>query len=195
DGRFSRSSYPQASFSKFLQGYPHLVRIIQEESTTYVAAPGSQEISESLANRYRAALKRQRMRIVPAQQRFAILHALIKLLRSHPDLMWYELLKQLNTDLEGNENVDVSKNQINALLLVARQAGVIRTLKGKSLSTAPVVPEFSGDRAFQESVICIDKAYLGAILDLPEPFDYAEAAIALYDSPGYESYLRRIIKI
>ncbi|MFN2160609.1 MAG: NYN domain-containing protein [Candidatus Promineifilaceae bacterium] len=195
DGRFSRSSYPQASFSKFLQGYPHLVRIIQEESTTYVAAPGSQEISESLANRYRAALKRQRMRIVPAQQRFAILHALITLLRSHPDLMWYELLKQLNTDLEGNENVDVSKNQINALLLVARQAGVIRTLKGKSLSTAPVVPEFSGDRAFQESVICIDKAYLGAILDLPELFDYAEAAVALYDSPGYESYLRRIIKI
>jgi len=44
-------------------------------------------------------------------------------------------------------------------------------------------------------LICIDKAYLEAILDLPEPFDYAEAAMALYDSSGYESYLRRIIKI
>ncbi len=195
EARFGNSSYPQGSFSKFLQGYPQLIRIIQEGSTTYVAAPGSQEISDPLFARYRTALKRQRLRIVPPQERFAILHALITLLRTNPDLMWYEVLKQLNTSLKENESVDVSKNQINALLLAAREAGVIRTLKGKSLSTAPVVPEFSGDRAFQESVICIDRVYLQAILNLPEPFDYAEAAMALYDNAGYKSYLRHIIKI
>ena len=195
DGRFNRSSYPEGSFSKFLQGYPHLVRVKQEESTTYVAAPGSQEISDPLFTRYRTALKRQRLRVIPPSQRFAILHAMINLLATSPDMLWYELLKQLNTRLLENESLTVSKNQINALLLVARQAGIIRTLKGRSLSTAPVVLEFSGDRAFQEAVICVDKTYLEAILDLPEPFDYAEAAVALYDSADYKSYLRRIIKI
>lgn len=194
DGRFNRSSYPKGSFSRFLEGYPHLVRISQEDSTTYVATPGSQELSDPLFARYRTALKRQRLRVIPPQQRFAILHVLINLLETTPDLVWYEVSKQINARLSEKDTLDISKNQVNALLLVARRAGVIRTLKGRSLSTAPVVLELSGNRAFQEAIICVDKTYLAAILDLPEPFDYEAAAMALYDRADYQSYLRRIIK-
>lgn len=194
-GRFNRSSYPQVNFSKFIQAYPHLVRVRQEESTTYVAVPGSQESSEPLYALYRTALKKQRLRIVPPQQRLTILRTLIYLLEANSDLVWYEVIKQLNTRLSEESDLEISKNQINAMLLVARQARIIRTLKGRTLSTAPVVLEFSGDRAFQEAVICVDTTYLKAILDLPEPFDFSEAAVALYDSVDYEPYLRRIVKI
>ncbi len=193
-GRFSSSSYTHGSFSKFLQGYPHLVSIKQEESTTYVVAPNAQEVSDPLHLRYRTALKKQRMRVIPPQQRFAILRALIDLVEDGRDMVWHEVLNQLHTKLAENDDLAVSKNQINDMLLVARQADVIRTLKGKSLSTAPIVPEISGARAFQDAVICVDKAYLQAILDLPEPFDFSEASLALYDSVGFASYLRRIAK-
>lgn len=195
DGRFSRNSYPQGSFSKFLQNYPNLVGIKQEDSTTYVTGPESQDDSVPLFSRYRSALKKQRLRIVLPPQRLAILHALINLLDTSTDFVWYELLKQLNTHLAEKSDLEISKNQINATLLVARQAGIIRTLKGRTLSTAPVVLEFNGQRAFQEAVIYVDSTYLKAILDLPVPFDFSEAAVALYDSADYESYLRRIVKI
>ena len=194
-GRFNRSSYAQGNFSKFIQAYPHLVRIKQEESTTYVAVPGSQESSEPLFARYRTALKKQRLRIVPPQQRLTILRSLIYLLEANSDLVWYEVLKQLDSRLSEESDLEISKNQINAMLLVARQACIIRTFKGRTLSTAPGVLEISGDRAFQEAVICVDTTYLKAILDLPEPFDFSEAAVALYDSVDYEPYLRRIVKI
>ena len=195
DGRFSRNSYPQGSFSKFLQNYPNLGGIKQEDSTTYVTGPESQDDSVPLFSRYRSALKKQRLRIVLPPQRLAILHALINLLDTSTDFVWYELLKQLNTHLAEKSDLEISKNQINATLLVARQAGIIRTLKGRTLSTAPVVLEFNGQRAFQEAVIYVDSTYLKAILDLPVPFDFSEAAVALYDSADYESYLRRIVKI
>mgnify|MGYP001828874793 FL=1 len=195
DGRFSRSSYPQGSFSKFLQSYPQLVKLVQENSTTYVTKPGSQESTENLFARYRTALKKQRLRVVPAQQRLVILRAMINLLEESPDLMWYEALNQLNDHFSEVDKREISKNQINAMLLVARQAGIIRTLKGRTLSTAPVLLEFSGDRAFQEAVISVDTTYIQAILDLPDPFEFSEAAVALYDSVGYEPYLRRISKI
>ena len=111
------------------------------------------------------------------------------------DLVWYEVLNKLNEKLSQNEDLEISKNQINALLLVARQADVIRTLKGRSLATAPVILELHSDRAFQKAVICIDNTYLKAILALQEPFAFPEAALALYGDEIYAPYLRRIVKI
>lgn len=194
-GRFSSSSYAHGSFSKFLQGYPHLVGIKQEESTTYVITPEAEASSTPLHTRYRTALKKQRMRVIPPQQRFAILRALIDLMEDSSDLIWNEVLSQLHTTLSARSELSVSKNQINDMLLVARQAGVIRTLKGKSLSTAPIVPEVNGDRAFQDAVLCVDKAYLQAVLDMPATFDLCEASLALYDSADFAAYLRRIARI
>jgi uncharacterized LabA/DUF88 family protein len=195
ESRFSGSSYKQGSFSKFLQIYPHLVRIEQEDSTTYITRPGVVDSSEPLYVRYRTALKKQRLKIVPARQRFAILHALINLLQTENNLVWYEVLNELNKQLSEKETLEISKSQINAMLLVARQADVIRTLKGRSLSTAPVILELSNNRAFQKAIICIDNTYLKAILALQEPFDFLEAALALYDNVSYASYLRRIVRI
>ncbi|MFL7840226.1 MAG: NYN domain-containing protein [Candidatus Promineifilaceae bacterium] len=195
DGRFSGSSYQQGSFSKFLQIYPHLVRIEQEDSTTYVTLPGVVDSSEPLYARYRTALKKQRLKVIPPSQRFVILHALINLFETEQDLVWYEVLNKLNEKLSENEALEISKNQINGMLLVARQADVIRTLKGRTLSTAPVILELNSSRAFQKAVICIDNTYLKAILALQEPFDFSEAAIALYDNESYAPYLRRIVKI
>jgi uncharacterized LabA/DUF88 family protein len=195
DGRFSGSSYQQGSFSKFLQIYPHLVRIEQEDSTTYVTLPGVVDSTEPLYARYRTALKKQRLKIIPPPQRFAILHALIKLFEADNDLVWYEVLNKLNDQLSEKDDLEISKNQINAMLLVARQADVIRTLKGRSLSTAPVILELSNNRAFQKAIICIDNTYLKAILALQEPFDFSEAALALYDNVSYAPYLRRIVRI
>jgi len=195
DGRFSGSSYQQGSFSKFLQIYPHLVRIEQEDSTTYVTLPGVVDSSEPLYARYRTALKKQRLKVIPPSQRFVILHALINLFETEQDLVWYEVLNKLNEKLSENEALEISKNQINGMLLVARQADVIRTLKGRTLSTAPVILELISSRAFQKAVICIDNTYLKAILALQEPFDFSEAAIALYDNESYAPYLRRIVKI
>jgi uncharacterized LabA/DUF88 family protein len=195
DGRFSGSSYQQGSFSKFLQIYPHLVRIEQEDSTTYVTLPGVEDSSEPLYARYRTALKKQRLKIIPPAQRFAILHALIDLFGEETDLVWYMVLNKLTNQLSGKEELVISKNQINAMLLVARQADVIRTLKGRTLATAPVILELNSNRAFQKAVICVDNTYLKAILALQEPFDFSEAALALYDNADYASYLRRIVKI
>ena len=46
---------------------------------------------------------------------------------------------------------------------------------------------------FQQAVIQIDSTYIQAILNLPEPFELSEAAIALYDNTSYVPYLKRIL--
>ncbi len=82
---------------------------------------------------------------------------------------------------------------INSLIVLARRAGVVRTLKGKTLSTAPVLLALEGGRLFPESVIRTDMAYLEAIRALPEPFDVEEAALAIYENVGYAPYLRQLL--
>ena len=88
----------------------------------------------------------------------------------------------------------ISKNAINAVLLVARQAQVIHTLKDKSLSTAPVLLEIKGAKAYQEAVMRCDAVYVKEILDLPEEFDEAEAALSLYYEQRYSNYIKTLIK-
>jgi uncharacterized LabA/DUF88 family protein len=194
NGSFDSTSYPQGSFSKFLYRFPELVRLDQEESTTYVIRPGSQVSAVPLADRYRTALKKQRLRVVPPEERFAILHALIRLLRAQPEQLWQELLGAIHSDVNASAPDTISKNMVNGLLLVARQAQVIRTRRGKTLSTAPVLLSLESERPFQEAVLCVDRTYLQAILDVPDPFDFDQAALALYDNTEYVPYLRRLSK-
>ena len=82
---------------------------------------------------------------------------------------------------------------INSMLLLARQADVVHTLKGKSLSTAPVTLYLTGPKIFQEAVTRCDAVYLQAILELPEPFDMEEAALALFYNAGHVPYLKQVL--
>ncbi len=193
-GGFSSSVYPEGNFSKFLQQYPHLIRLRQEGSTTYVTRPPLGGSDKPLHIRYRGALKKRRLRIIPATQRFTILKSLIDLLREKQDMLWRDALAALADSYSYNNGSGISKNMINSVMLVARQGNVIRTRKGRSLSTAPVFLAATGEKVFQQAVIGCDSAYLEAILNLTEPFDLAEATLALYDNESFVPYLRRILQ-
>lgn len=193
-GGFNTSTYSESNFSKFLQQYPHIIRLRQDGSTTYITRPPKKNTDKPLHLRYRSSLKKQRLRITPATQRFAVLKELISLLQEKQDLLWRDVLTELATRFRGGNGVAISKNMINSVMLVARQGEVIRTRKGRSLSTAPVFLAISGDKVFQQAVIRCDRAYLEAVLNLPEPFVLKEAALALYDNERYIPYLRRVLR-
>ncbi len=69
----------------------------------------------------------------------------------------------------------------------------MRTLKGKTLSTAPVLLAIDGPKIYQEAVIRCDMAYLEAIRSLSEPFDLTEAALAIYERVDYAPYLKQLV--
>lgn len=193
-GRFGKSTYPESNFRNFLHQYPHLIQLTQEGSTTYVTYPAQIEADKPLHILYRSTLKKQRLRIVPATQRLMILKNLINLLKQQNDLLWRDVLAALVANCNEANDVEISKNIINAVMLLARQADIIKTLKGKSLSTAPVLLSTNGDHTFQDAIIRSDSTYLQAILNLSEPFDLKEAALALYDNESFVPYLRRIMQ-
>jgi uncharacterized LabA/DUF88 family protein len=193
-GQFSDTAYPESSFRKFLERYPHIVQIQQEGSTTYVTEPQMDSIVPQLYLRYCTELKKRHLRVVPPRLRLMVLRDLLTILQDNSSLTWRAIMDRLTEKYTAENRTDVSRNLINAVMLLCRQARVIRTLKGRSLSTAPVVLELEAVRPFQQAVILCDRAYLQAILDLSEPFDLTEAAIALYDDPAYASYIQRIAR-
>ena len=145
-----------------------------------------------LHKKYRSGLKKQRFRIVPASTRFVILKDVIRTFDEHSDLRWRQLIDLLSSEYKKKET-NISKNMINDMLLVARQAQVIHTLKGKSLATAPVSLQLQGTNIFQEAIVRCDATYLREILELGEPFDIEEASLALYDSVKYVNYLKMVM--
>lgn len=189
---FDQSQQGNGSFRKFLEKYPDLIQVERDGTTVYVSYPSKKEVSTALHKKYRSGLKRQRFRIVPSNIRFVILKDVIRLLREHKELRWRQLIDMLATEYKKNGR-NISKNMINDLLLVARQAQVIHTLKGKSLATAPVLLQLEGANIFQEAVVRCDATYLREILDLGEPFDIQEASLAIYDSPKYVDYLKMVM--
>ncbi|HEX6386245.1 MAG TPA: NYN domain-containing protein [Anaerolineae bacterium] len=191
-GNFDQSPYAEESFSKFLARYPHLVEVEQVKTTVYVRRAAQQPVRE-LYLRYRTALKKQKLRVVAADKRFVILKDLIACLKEQSEVRWRELIDMLAEKYRSADK-GISKNEINAVMLLARRAQVLRTLKGRSLSTAPVLLELKGDKLFQEAVIRCDASYVEEILASSEPFDVAEAALALYDTEKYTPYLQKVIK-
>ncbi|MFZ1396431.1 MAG: NYN domain-containing protein [Candidatus Promineifilaceae bacterium] len=193
-GAFEKSSHAEGSFRKFLEKYPELVMVVQEETTIYVTRPQKQENSAApLHVRYRRELKKQRLRVVKKDARFAILKDLVRHLTTEEQVRWRELIDTMADEYKATEQ-KISKNAINAVLLVARRAQVIHTLKDKSLSTAPVLLEVKGPKAYQEAVMRCDAVYVKEILELTEEFDETEAAVALYYEPKYGHYLKTLIK-
>jgi len=190
---FDQTQQGNGSFRKFLEKYPDIVQIERDGTTVYVSFQQQTKTSPmALHKKYRSGLKRQRIRVVPATIRFVILRDALRILSDQSDLRWRQLIDILATTYKKEEQ-NISKNMINDLLLVARQAQVIRTLKGKSLATAPIILQLEGDHVFQEAVVRCDAAYLREILELGEPFDIREASLALYDSPKYINYLEMIM--
>ncbi|MBK8987956.1 MAG: NYN domain-containing protein [Chloroflexi bacterium] len=193
NGAFDRTHFGNGSFSKFLARYPHLIVIEREDTTTYIRRHKQEEETAVLHELYRSGLKKQRSRIIPASERLIILKDLVQLLDQQSELRWRQAIDILANGYQ-QQGKDISKNMINAVMLVARQGQIIRTLKGKSLATAPILLLVEGPKRFQEAVVRCDAAYLRIILELPEPFDIQEAAIALYDSPKYAAYLDIVMK-
>ena len=193
-GAFDKSHHADGSFRKFLEKYPHLVTVEQVETTIYVTRPEKKDTPPvPLHIRYRRELKKQRLRVVKREIRFIVLKDLIRLLSATDQIRWRELIDTMAEEYKSNGK-DVSKNAINAVLLLARRAQVIHTLKGKSLSTAPVLLETKGAKALQEAIMRCDAAYVKEILALTDEFDEAEAAVALYYEPKYAHYLKTLIK-
>ena len=91
-------------------------------------------------------------------------------------IRWRKLVDMMAETYKNNDKT-ISKNAINAVLLLARRAQVIRTLKGTSLSTAPVLLEVKGKKAVQEAIMRCDAVYVKEILALTEQFDEEEAAV------------------
>ena len=194
DGAFDRSTHANGSFRKFLNKYPHLVKVVQEETTIYVCKPQRIVTARDLHLRYRTALKKQKLRIVPANLRFLILRELISTLNKNKDIRWRELVTVLFAKYEKQDDVELSKNVINAVMLIARRAKVIQTVRGKTLATALVSLTIEADKSFQEAIVRCDSLYLQAILELSTPFDLEEAALALYDAKRYAPYLQKIMR-
>jgi uncharacterized LabA/DUF88 family protein len=193
-GQFGRFQYSDTSFSKFLGRFPHIVHVDKEGTTAFVrqAQTAAPEAEPELYPRYRSALKRQKFRIVPPRLRLLFIRYLIDILSAEPEIKWRDLIDRLAAVETGEETADASRNMANAMLIVARKAGVIRTLKGRTLSAAPVLLALDSDKSFQEAVIRCDAAYLQAIKQLSEPYDLEQAAIAIYDAPTYVPYLERV---
>ncbi|MBK6711384.1 MAG: NYN domain-containing protein [Candidatus Promineifilaceae bacterium] len=192
-GAFSQTHFGNGSFSKFLARYPQLVIIEREDTTTYIRRLIVETETAVLHEQYRSGLKKLRFRIIPAADRLVILKDLIQTLDEEGQLRWRQVIDMMAQQYNA-DGKDISKNMINAVMLVARQGQIIRTLKGKSLATAPVLLMLEGPKRFQEAVVRCDATYLRQILELPEPFDLTEAALALYDSVKYTAYLEMVMK-
>lgn len=193
-GAFSNSSYAEGSFRKFLANYAYLVEIRQEDTTTYVQKVTTPKpVERSLHLRYRSSLKKKKLRVVPARQRYAILKDIITFLRRDQVHYWRPLIDDLAQHYQQTNQEELSKNLINAVMLLARRAQVVHTHKGKSLSAATVTLGINSDKLLQEAILRCDQAYLQELINLPEPFDPEEAAIALYDTPQYAPYLKAIV--
>jgi uncharacterized LabA/DUF88 family protein len=213
DGTFERSPMAEGGFRRFLMGFPHIVAVEQEETTLYVRRPtaGTTSIVDKgqpaqksttvesagddrpLYLRYRTGLKKQNLRVVMPKPRFTILFDMIQKLREEHQYQWRELVDALydKYDQQSERQVDISKNMINATMLLARRAEVIHTLKGNSLATAPVVLKINTAQPFKDAVLYCDAIYLREILALKEPFDIEQASLAIYDSLTYVKYLQK----
>ena len=193
-GQFGRLQYTDTSFSKFLSRYPGRLLVEKDGTTAYVRR-AVQPVAPrpELFRRYRSALKKQKLRIVPPRTRLVILKDLIETLQQQDSIEWRDLVDRLAVLHPGEEDAEASRNMINAIIVLARRGGVVRTLKGRTLATAPVLLALEGDRIYQESIVRCDMAYLEAIRSLVEPFDLEEAALALYDQAGYAPYLKHLL--
>lgn len=194
-GEFNKEVYANKKFTQFLEEYSQSVMLETHETTIYVSRPRTTTLEGiPLHAKYRATLKKLRLRVVPFSIRFFVLKDMIALLQQG-SYQWKNLVDTLVTQYQTQRNESVSKNLVNSTLLVARKANVIQTLDGDSLSEANIKLCVNGKRPLFDAVVACDLTYLKHIRSLGDtPFDLREAALALYDDETRESYLQAIAK-
>lgn len=192
-GAFSSSSFASKGFRQFLADFPDLVNLEQEESTLYVAGKSrKQQPDMPLRHQiYRTHLKKQRLRIVPAPVRLALLKELVNYLRSQ-SYEW-RTLSNLLAGPGTEKEPATSKNTANAVLHLANEAGVVKVLAAETLALSHVELAICGDNLFQQALVRCDRTLLERIRALPEPFDLQEASLALYDTVRCAPYLQRVL--
>ena len=193
NGLFDHTDYGDVNFRQFLIRHPNLVSIQQNGTTTYVRRPTTSNGKKPLHQRYRTILKKQRLRVIPSNTRLFLLQELIQALQQPGSHEWRQIV--VNLADEKNQkiyNLPISRNIVNATLLLAREAEVIDTVKGSSLAETPVTLRISGKHLFKQAVLRCDITYLRQIQRLAEPFDIEEAAIALYETVERAPYLLAI---
>ncbi len=222
-GGFSGSTYAEGGFRRFLDRYAHVVETYQEDTTLYVASkrpdkaasppmpeppppaptakpatavklPARPPKTPSAYLVYRALLKKQKLRVIPAPTRLLLLKDLVQRLQQQP-CEWRALINLIALAHGAKKTADgeLSKNMVNALLLLARRAGVIYAEPGQPLARATVRLAIDGQHLFQQALVRCDRAYLQALLPLSESFDFVQASLALYDTPQYAPYLQRLL--
>ena len=194
DELFNKSHYA-GSFSKWLGNYPEIVTVHQEGSTMFVRKPTEKENAPSrpLHTQYRSQLKRNRLRIIPAEERIIILRGIITYLQQEKKWRWRNLIDHLYEQYEKSGK-DISKNALNATFLVARRSNVIKTEKDRSLKSAPVSLLIKGEQLLKQAVIRCDTAYIREISGMPLPFNGEEVALALYDDIARTPYINALLK-
>jgi uncharacterized LabA/DUF88 family protein len=192
-GAFNETIQGYASFRHFLEQYPALVSLQQTASTVFVARPEKQDEEEELHVRYRAALKKRGLRVVPPAIRLKVLKDVIAFLQLGKDVQWKQLIDGLVQYYRSKSEAPVSKGHINDVMRIARRADVIGVVNGRSLALASVKLQLEGSKTFQDAVMRCDATYLSEIMALSDPFDLAEAALALYDTPDYARYLKVLL--
>jgi uncharacterized LabA/DUF88 family protein len=194
NGAFDQTKYADGRFSKFLKQHEDILELEQDDTTLYVCRPKKKEESEKpLYKIYRVQLKKRKLRIIEAESRLQIIKDVLKCLQQDANIRWRNLIDTLS-QLYIDQSLEISKNEINAILLLMRRAEVIRTFKEKSLSTAPVAINIQSEKLFQEAVMRCDATYLEEIVGLQLKFDIAEATRALYYPPDRERYLIAVMK-
>lgn len=193
DGAFDENRLGNDTFRQFLDGYSDLVESQQKGTTLLVYRPQNYLKPDELHLRYRGALKKKGLRVVPSNIRLPLLKDIIALLKRYPQLQWRLLVDQLTGYYLKSGQEEISKSFVNDLLRVARRAGIINVKNGSSLAKSPVALQITGERSFQDSVIKTDLVYLREIKNLSDPFDLEQASIALYEDVGHTRYLQVIL--
>lgn len=181
------------SFRHFLERYPAVVQVEQRGTTLLVQRPDDYVQPDELHLRYRSALKKRGLRVIPSEIRLKILKDLIALLGHRDQLRWRQIVDRLADYYQGSGREDISKSYVNDVLRLARRAAVVNVRNGGSLAKAPVTLQIAGNRLFQEAVILCDTTYMQEILDTGDPFDLDQASIALYETVGHSRYLQVIL--
>lgn len=199
NGRFSQTPAGSGSFRQFLNNYSDQIAIEQQDTTIYVTrlhkgpTPKASTTGSALHKKYRTHLKKLRLRIVPPRERLTVIRDLIRLCQEQPDIQWRAITETLN-DRYKETDLPISKNLINAVLLVARRAQVLQTTRNRSFATSPVTLNLNTNQPILETVLRCDGVYLQEIINLEEPFQLHEAALALYDSEKYIPHLNRVME-
>lgn len=197
DGRFNETELGYNNFRAFLEAHPHLARVRLENSALFVERPPKQStLRDPLHLIYRRELKKQGLRVIPAQSRLPLMTDLAALLPARSgELRWQELVEELKERYDRSQPDVISKSMVADLLRLAQRAKVVEaTARNAPFTAAPVHWLLNSERPFQEAMMRCDAVYMQTLADSTQTLDLEEAALALYDDVSRSRYLKVVLK-